>query len=288
MLDIKLTRQNDRSLSLSLPCALTDLITGDAPFYIDHGSAELAFHTGSEKLDTALTEQFSGIAANMKQCVTLVRTLKRLDEQGKETLAGNLTADPYVRSWDELIGEAADLIPRWFYPHEDYERWLKGEIEQLRLTGGELFEKVIALAKENGDLERFHGIEDYTLPADRSGQKIEDYRFDLCTVPSFGGSEGIYLDCFIRGDFGARDKQTLPLGTMKTLATDLDACKIVGEICGVLLYYESQFVNENLYRFTPKDEIQSILSKPFAVPEMEQMEQDTQQEASGRFPEMTM
>ena len=49
MLDIKLTRQNGKSLSLSLPCALTDLITGDAPFYISCGLAELTFHTGNEK-----------------------------------------------------------------------------------------------------------------------------------------------------------------------------------------------------------------------------------------------
>ena len=65
----------------------------------------------------------------------------------------------------------------------------------------------------------------------------------------------------------------------------MDACKVVGEVCGVLLYYESLFVNENLYRFTPKDEIQSILSKPFAVLEMEQ---GAQEEASGQFPEMAM
>lgn len=285
MLDIKLTRQNGKVLSLSLPCALLELITKDAPFYISHGSAELTFHTGNEALDTVLEKQLSGMTISMERGITLVRTIERLGDLGREQLAENLITDPYIRSLDELIGEAADLIPRWYYPHEDYKRWLDSEVEQLRLTGGELFERIIDLAKENGDLERFHGIEDYTLPSDRSDQKIEDYRFDLCTVPSSGGSEGIYLDCFIRGDFGACDKQTLPLGTMKTLATDLDACKIVGEVCGVLLYYESQFVNENLYRFIPKDEIQSILSKPFAVPEMEQ---DTQQEAPGRFPEMTM
>ncbi len=284
MLDIKLTRQNGKSLSLSLPCALTDLITGDAPFYISCGLAELTFHTGNEKLDMALKEQFSGMATNMKQCITLVRTLERLNEQGKELLVIDLTTAPYVRSWDEVIGEAADLIPRWYYPYEDYNRWLKSEMEKMRLTGGELFEQIIALAKENGGLERFREIEDYTLPADRSDQKITDYRFDLCAVSSFGGSEGIYLDCFIRGDFGVCDKQTLPLGTMKTLGTDLNACKIMGEVCGVLLYYESQFVNQNLYRFTPRDEIEAILSKPFPVPDMEQ----TQQESPRQFPEMTM
>lgn len=273
MLDIKLTRQNGKTISLSLPCPLTELITGDAPFYLSCGSAELTFHTGNEALDAALEEQLSGMAANMKQCITLVRTIERLGDQGRENLAMSLVAVPFTKSWDEVIQEAADFIPRWYYPHEDYKRWLDNEVEELRLTGGELFEKVVALAKENGDLRRFEEIEDYILPEDRSALKIEDYRFDLCAVPSFGGSEGIYLDCFIRGDFGACDRQTLPLGTMKTLATDLDACKIVGEACGVLLYYESQFVNENLYRFTPQDEIKSILSKPFAVMEMERTEQ---------------
>ena len=285
MLDIKLTRQNSKALSLSLPCPLTELITGDAPFYLSCGSAELTFHTGNEALDTALEKQFSGMAVSMERCITLVRTLERLEEQGKELLLTDLTMAPYPHSWDEVIQEAADLIPRWYYPFEDYERWLNGEVEELRFTGGELFEKVVALAKENGDLKRFEEIADYILPESRSDQKIEDYRFDLCTVPSFGGSEGIYLDCFLRGDFGKHDKNTLSLGTMKTLATDLDACKVVGEDCGVLLYYESLFDNENLYRFTPKDEIQSILSKPFAVLEMEQ---GAQEEASGQFPEMAM
>ncbi len=137
------------------------------------------------------------------------------------------------------------------------------------------------MAKKNGDLEYFQEIEDYTLPKNSDQTLITDYQFDLCAVPNFGSSEGIYVDCFIQGDFGS-EKKTLPLGTMKTLEVSLDACKTMGEVCGILLYHESEYVSKNIYRFMPKNEIESILSRPLAIRQTQEIEQ------APRSPEMTL
>ena len=37
----------------------------------------------------------------------------------------------------------------------------------------------------------------------------------------------------------------------------MEAEKIMGELCGILHYYENQYVNENLRRYTPDKELEA-------------------------------
>ena len=39
------------------------------------------------------------------------------------------------------------------------------------------------------------------------------------------------------------------MGTLKTLKRDLDAAKIMGELCGVLMHHATAYVNANLDRY---------------------------------------
>lgn len=130
----------------------------------------------------------------------------------------------------------------------------------LRDTDGELFCKVIQLARENGDMKRVEPILDYILPSeteDSIHERVEltRYEFDFIPIVNFGGSEGIYVDCYLKGVFDESKRSSLNVGTLKTLGTSLEDCKAMAELCGALMYHASRYVNENLRRFTPEAEL---------------------------------
>lgn len=124
-----------------------------------------------------------------------------------------------------------------------------------RDTNTVLMNKVFELVKENGCYEKAGAIMDYFLAEDYKVQELSDYEFDFLVKLNFGGSEGIYLDCYIEGCFrennAERKTERLSCGTFKTLDESLDAMKIMGELAGSLTYFASQYVNKELDRYTP-------------------------------------
>ena len=71
---------------------------------------------------------------------------------------------------------------------------------------------------------------------------------ELSGMPNYG-CEGIYIDCCLRGKFDESGCSILHVGTLKTLKRDLDAAKIMGELCGVLMHHATTYVNANLDRY---------------------------------------
>ncbi len=124
-----------------------------------------------------------------------------------------------------------------------------------RDTNTVLMNKVFELVKKNGCYEKAGAIMDYFLAEDYKVQELSDYEFDFLVKLNFGGSEGIYLDCYIEGCFresnAERKTERLSCGTFKTLDESLDAMKIMGELAGSLTYFASQYVNKELDRYTP-------------------------------------
>ena len=43
------------------------------------------------------------------------------------------------------------------------------------------------------------------------------------------------------------------------------ACKVMGELCGVLMYHENRFVNENLYLFDSTESIERMITKSMEI-----------------------
>lgn len=130
--------------------------------------------------------------------------------------------------------------------------------EVLRDTGGSLFCAVLELAEKNGDCEKAWSILDYVLPSEHEDHSLDPveltaYEFDFVPIVNFGGSEGIYLDCYLKGKFDESGRSSLRIATLKTLETSLEAAKIMAELGGALMYHENQYVNANIHRFTPQD-----------------------------------
>lgn len=143
--------------------------------------------------------------------------------------------------------------------------------EVFRDTGGSLFCTAVRLAKENGDFDRAGAILDYMLPCEhetgcREKVELTAYEFNFEPVINYG-CEGIYLDCCLVGKFDESGRSRLHVGTLKTLRRDLEAVKIMGELCGVLMHYVTQYVNQNLHRYTPDKELLAEHDRQMAAQE---------------------
>lgn len=144
-----------------------------------------------------------------------------------------------------------------------------------RDTTRDLFLAALNLVNENGHYDKAAEIMDYVLPEGSIDNKYKDdielsnYRFDFDAIAQFGGSEGIYIDCYLSGEYtetelkrynsgkGIVETETRRnIGTFKTLNCDLESFKIMGELCGALIFYASQYVNKNIDRYTPTRELE--------------------------------
>jgi hypothetical protein len=119
-----------------------------------------------------------------------------------------------------------------------------------RMTNKELMDKAVALAKAAGEYQKAEAILDYYLPENYTVLPLTNYEFDFQAVADYGGSEGIFLDCFIKGKFDDSEKRSLKMGTFKTLETDLNAMKTMAELGGILNHFLSGYVNSRIRRFT--------------------------------------
>lgn len=127
-----------------------------------------------------------------------------------------------------------------------------------RDTNTDLMNNVLELVKKNHCYDKAKKIMEYFLPESFKVMKLSDYEFDFETRVQFGKSEGIYLECFIRGHFDENEPsgktKILSCGTFKTLGDSLEDMRIMGELAGSLVYFAKEYVNENLDKYTPQKE----------------------------------
>ena len=57
------------------------------------------------------------------------------------------------------------------------------------------------------------------------------------------------------------------MGTFKTLREDAEAGRLMGQLCGILMYHATKYVNENIHRYTPKKELEADLRRKFQTQE---------------------
>lgn len=295
MIHMTLAIKNGDSQKLDLPVKVEDVLTRPMPYYLAYGKATVEFATPDTELNEALNDLMAEtVEGGVQELSLLAYLLGRMDDQRLELLRNNLPDEPCGIA--ELTRRASYFCDRYLdhngkpetnvvpleeyhdqYDHASLEERLRREfrrkLESQRMTGGQLFEKIMERAKENGDLARFDPINEYVLPETYEESRLCSYEFDM--LPALGfGCEGIYIDCYLKGSFDESNRASLHIGTIKTLSTDLDACKIMGELCGTLLHHESKFVNENLYLFDSMESIERMLTKSLTV-EQTQLETQT-------------
>ena len=131
---------------------------------------------------------------------------------------------------------------------------------------------VLDRARANGDLREIEPILDYYLPnkneplSPDKDSYLTNYAFSAVSTIDFG-CEGIYVELFLEGQFDESGNDRCSIGTFKTLRDDAEACRLMGQLCGVLMYHTAKYVNENLHRYTPKRELEAELHRKSAVTE---------------------
>ncbi len=168
----------------------------------------------------------------------------------KQYAIGDCDKDEFCRLWVERGGIKDILQAR-----------KDGDVELPRIrryTNKELMELVVEKARQTGDYAKAEAILDYFLPENFSIVRLTNYEFDFHAIADFGGSEGIYLDCWLSGSFDDTEETRCKMGTFKTLRDDLDGMKIMAELGGILNYHLSRFVNENINSFSPDKQLKQL------------------------------
>lgn len=125
------------------------------------------------------------------------------------------------------------------------------KIKVKRDTREMLMKGIHQMVVDNGQLQSAEAILDYFSPDTYDSPKeITCDDFDVVTEVQFGGSEGIYLDCYAEGRIQPEcEKKRWHLGTYKTLETSLSAMQTLGALGGALTYFASEYLWENGERF---------------------------------------
>jgi hypothetical protein len=170
----------------------------------------------------------------------------------------------------------ADTVPIFYFNNYFNKKLKKKGFDYMqkvrRDTTRDLFHAVLRLVKENGHYDKAEAIMDYVLPEisgynTREDIELSNYRFNFYATAQFGGSEGIYINCYLRGEYTETERKCFDasrtlitetmrsVGTFKTLKTDIESMKIMGELCGALVFYATQYVNKNISRYAPAKEL---------------------------------
>lgn len=122
-------------------------------------------------------------------------------------------------------------------------------------TNEDFMNHVFEMVKENRCYEKAGAIMDYFLAEDYEVVELTNYDFKFAVDLDFGGSEGIYLDCYIKGNFSKNMSEgmekVIPCGTFKTLEESLEAMQIMGELAGALIYFASHWRMITSRRYMP-------------------------------------
>ena len=106
-------------------------------------------------------------------------------------------------------------------------------------TNVKLFNQIIKILKDRYDLPN---ILDYYLPS-RIEVEITTYEVHCIGSLTFGGSEGIYIDVYLEG------KNTIKLGTFKTLKENKPAWDTMALLMGNFQYETNKFIDSHIREF---------------------------------------
>ena len=131
------------------------------------------------------------------------------------------------------------------------------QVQIQRDTRESLMKGIHQMAVDNGHFQSVEAILDHFSPDTYDTPRettCDDFNF--VAEVQFGGSEGIYLDCYAEGRIQPEcEKKRWHIGTYKTLETSLSAMQTLGALGGTLTYYASEYLWKNGERFLSDREL---------------------------------
>lgn len=153
--------------------------------------------------------------------------------------------------------EDQPAVWNWLASHHGQQEYTRPQRDRK----SKLFRTMLERARASGSIAHIEPILDYYLPNHEEPAShyrdtyLTDYRFDISPQVTFGSSEGIYMDVYLVGRFDDSGVKQTSIGVFKTLRTDLEACRLMGELGGILMYFGVNYVDEEIHRYTPRDEL---------------------------------
>lgn len=186
----------------------------------------------------------------------------------------SMRAQWYMEQDDLTLGARNAQFLKLFHPEDQaaVEEWLGRCHDEEPYTAprrdrkSTLLYAVLDRARASGDLKEIEPIWDYYLPnrqeppAPDEDSYLTDYSFATEAKVSYG-CEGIFADLDLVGTFDDSGKDRCRVGTFKTLREDAEAGRLMGQLCGILMYHATKYVNENIHRYTPKKELEAELRR---------------------------
>jgi len=175
--------------------------------------------------------------------VGLKVTNKEYAEIEKAYMASNEDKDEFCVEWlNKLTGAEYKAMAERTIEIE-YPPMAKGT-----LTNKTLMEAVLKRIKTMPEFKKAESIIDYITAEDFDVGEITRYEFDFRAAIAYPNSEGIYIDCWLEGDFDNSSRKKIRAGTVKTLEDSKSSMLIMGELCGLLTWVENEFVSEQIRR----------------------------------------
>jgi len=116
------------------------------------------------------------------------------------------------------------------------------------LTNKKLMEATLEQVKSMPEFKRAEPIIDYMLAESFDVYEITKYEFSFVAATNPDCSEGIYIDCWLAGEFDNSDKTTIGVGTVKTLERSQEAMMIMGELSGLLTWVAGDYLQKQICR----------------------------------------
>ena len=119
------------------------------------------------------------------------------------------------------------------------------------LTTKKLMEDVFARVKEMPEYKRIEPIIEYIDYFDGISKfyEITKYYFDFHAAINYPCNEGIFIDCWLQGEFDNFERDCkFRIGNVKTLKDDKEAFKMIGELTGLLTLTAYEYMNEQIDR----------------------------------------
>lgn len=123
-------------------------------------------------------------------------------------------------------------------------------------TVKEILEPAVELAKTDPRYEEYSKIceLDYDLLCSTCKyDKLYRCDFNVVGEVSYGGSEGIYGDIFLYGNWSKEQdnpfRSRVRVYVLKTLKDDKESYLAIGMLVNLICYYANEFVNTHLDRF---------------------------------------
>lgn len=195
-------------------------------------------------------------------------------ENGTYRTALSVRAQWYMEQDDLTLGAKNAQFLKLFHLEDQavVEEWLNRCHAEEPYTAPQrdrkssLLYAVLDRARASGDLKEIEPILDYYLPNRQEpptpdeDSYLTDYSFSTQAKVSYG-CEGIFVDLDLVGSFDDSGDNRCCVGTFKTLREDAEAGRLMGQLCGILMYHATKYVNENIHRYTPRSELESDLRR---------------------------